>query len=259
MTSEKITAKIEALDYLLGKVSRYLKNNQYVYLRAFTSWKDGYNEIATELNTENILRVPIFKLGPADFSPTGKSIKMATVDKFVKTVRHQINRLEEKASELAEKEQQISALPPLLERYITCDDRRDSGCPPGDNKQIFVALPAGDKALKRYQQGIYPVLEAWKQKVFLANQPLINEEDLGEICRQLYLSQQAVFDLAGQASHVMFALGLAYGLGKQVLVLQPQGEQPITAEETKNHCAYTGPDNLRQKLDLLIAETRAEE
>ena len=254
MDVAQLAEQIEEFNYLLGKISKYLKNNQYVYLRAFDSWKDGYNQLAARLNADKTVTVPVFKLSPFDYSPTGKSIKMASVEKFVRTINHQVIRLSDKIEELnrAAAEQLIPPHP--LARFFHRDSEGKPVEPPQAENRVFVAIPAGEAELKLFWQGIQPALETQGLSFFRSDRPLLDDAALCELCQELHSCRLAIFSMSGQAPNVMLALGLAYGVGKPVVILQQQSDALLGEMSNNGYVRYAGADDLKNSLRALLPQ-----
>jgi hypothetical protein len=254
MDVAQLSKLVDEFDYILAKISKYLKNNQYVYLRAFDSWKDSYNKAAAQLNADKTITVPIFKLSPIDYSPTRKSIKMASVEKFVKTINHQVVRLQDKIDELNKTaEQQIIRKYPL-ERFFhrTCDGIPI--IPPPAEQRIFIAIPPGDADLKLFWQGIQPALETHGLSFFRTDQPLIDDAALSELCQELHSCRLAILNLSGQTSNVMLALGLAYGIDKPLIILQAQDNVTLGEQNNNGYLRFTGADDLKRALGARLSQ-----
>lgn len=253
MDAAQLSEYVSELNYLLAKISKYLKNNQYVYLRAFDSWQKNYNLLAQQLNSAKTISVPSFKLSPIDYSPTGKSIKMASVEKFVKTINHQVIRLEDKIAELTK-----AAENKEVSHALECFFHRDRDGQPVEpalaDKRVFVAIPAEEAELQLFWQGIQPALETQGLSFFRADRPQLDDAALCELCQELYSCRLAIFNLSGQAPNVMLALGLAYGIGKPVVILQPAGASPLGEVSNIGYIRYTGATHLKTSLRALLPE-----
>ncbi len=252
MDIAQLAELIDEFNYILARVQKYLKNNQYVYLRAFNSWHEGYNHAAARLNADKTLTVPIFKLGPVDYSPTGKSIKKASVERFVKTISHQVGRLEDKIEALNRAaEEKLTASHPL-ESFFHRDTAGTPVEPPPADKRIFVAIPAGEGDLKLFWQGIQPALETQGLSFFRADRALLDDAALCELCQELHSCRLAIFNLSDQAPNVMLALGLAYGIGKPVIILQQQSDVTLGELSNNGHLRYTSAADLKTALKAML-------
>ncbi|HEY5673334.1 MAG TPA: hypothetical protein VIR78_06510 [Malonomonas sp.] len=252
MDTAQLTELLDEFNYLLGRVSKYLKNNQYVYLRAFDSWNDSYNSLAERLNADRTLSVPRFKTSAVDYSPSGKSIKLASVEKFVKMINHQISRLEEKIESLNKATEIKHAAFQALQQFFHRDADDLPVVPPLADKRIFIAIPAGDTELQLFWQGIQPALETQGLSFFRADREQLDDAALCEICQQLYSCRLAIINLSGQAANVMFTLGLAYATGKPLVLLQQREDAPLGETSNTSYLRYTGAADLKASLRALL-------
>ncbi len=253
MDISEFSQLLDDLNYLLARISKYLKNNQYVYLRAFQSWQDGYNQAAERLNSDKTLRVPVFKLTPVDYSPSGKSIKQESVAKFIKTVSHQVGRLEDKINELKLAAAGTLARESPLKRFFHRGSDGTPIEPPATDKRVFVAVPAGESASNTFWQGIQPALETQGLSFFLADRPKFDDAALCNLCQELHSCRLAICNISGQAANVMLALGLAYGTGKPVIILQQQDEVTLGALANSGYVRYSGNTDLKTDLSSILA------
>jgi hypothetical protein len=257
MDAAQLTELAAEFKYILARISKYLKNNQYVYLRAFDSWLQGYNSAAARLNAEKTLTVPIFKLGPIDYSPSGKSIRPASVDKFIKTISHQIIRLEDKVEELNKSAAKHQSTEHPLEKFFSRDSGGTPVVPQLSENRVFVAIPAGEAHLGIFWQGIQPALEIQGLSFFRADRALLDDSAFCELCQELLSCRLAIFDLSGQAANVMLALGLAYGIGKPVVILQQQQEMTLGGVNNLAYVRYAGAAEIKTALCEILPQLLA--
>lgn len=257
MTSTELTQAVEDLNYLSARISKYLKNNQYVYLRAFDSWQESYNQIAGELNSRKLLSAPLFTLSIRDYSPSGKSVKQDSVGKFCKTISHLLARLEDKISVLEQARKEQQAKTAALEVFFPRDGEGKPIVPPSAENRVFVSIPAGEADLQLFWQGIQPALEMQGLSFFRADRPLLDDVALCELCQELHSCRLAIFNLSGQAPHVMLALGLAYGIAKQVVILQQQDGASLGALGNHGYLRYSNPDEIKTALSAVLPKLLA--
>jgi hypothetical protein len=254
MDAAELRQLADDFNYLLGRISKYLKNNQYIYLRPFQSWQDNYHQIAGRLNANGAVRVPEFKLTPADFSPSGKSIRQECLDRFTRTLGHQVGRLEDRIRQLEAAAAEKLARRSPLERFFHRDSNGQPIEPPPAEKRILVAVPCGEPSLHTFWQGIQPALETQGLSFFLVDRPIVDDAALCLLCQELHSCGLAICDLSGQATHVMLALGLACGTGKKLVILQQQGEAPLGLPAGHGHIRYTNAAELKTALTALLAQ-----
>jgi len=249
-----LTRLVDDFNYLLGRISKYLKNNQYIYLRPFQSWQDSYSQVAERLNADGAIRVPVFKLTPADFSPSGKSIRQECLDSFVRIIEHQVGRLEDRIRTLESAAAEQLACRSSLERFFHRDSNGLPVEPPPAEKRILVAVPGGEASLHTFWQGIQPALETQGLSFFLADHPVIGDADLCLLCQELYSCRLVLCDISDRTAHVMITLGLAYGTGKKLIILQRQGEPPLGLLANQGHIPYRNAAELKTALTALLAQ-----
>ncbi|MCF6178010.1 MAG: hypothetical protein L3J63_01285 [Geopsychrobacter sp.] len=252
MDAAQLSEFVDEFNYILGKISKYQKNNQYVYLRAFDSWMGSYNAAVERLNADKTLTVPLFKLRPDDYSPTGKSINKASVVKFIKSINHQVLRLEEKIDELHEAAALQLAVPHPLTVFFTRDNEGQPLDPPADEQRVVVVVPATAEGRLLFHQGIQPVLESQGFSCFNLECSMLDDVGLSELCREPYACRLAIFDLCGQSAKVMLALGLAYGIGKPVIMLHPQHEAPLGTLQNIDTLGYGDNADIKSMLTLSL-------
>lgn len=245
---------VDEYNYLLARISKYLKNNQYVYLRAFESWQDAYNQAAARLNAGKVISVPIYKLSPVDFSPSGKSIKQECVVKFVRSIHHQVDRLEEKIRALNKAaEEKRSRTSPLAGFFHRGADGKPVEPLPADHR-VFVAMPPGAADALLFWQGVQPALEMHGLSFFRSDRVEVDDAALSELCQELHACRLAIFNLSDRAPNVMLALGLAYGIGKPVIVLQRQDETPLGAQVNNGYLRYASAADIKKTLGSMLAQ-----
>ncbi|PNU21005.1 hypothetical protein C2E25_04170 [Geothermobacter hydrogeniphilus] len=246
---QQLSGVIEQLNYILGKIRLYRKQNQYVYLRPFASWNKDYNQVAETLKAQRLLSVPLFKLKDVDFSPSGKSIRPEAVDRLVRTIRQQLVRLEEKLEEL----EKAAVVPRPLERFFPRDREGRPIEPPAEDDLALVVVPAGTAGDPLFRRGIQPALAARGFRCFRAEGFLADSDGFAELCRRLHACRLVILDLAGCSPEAMLALGLACGCGKPVILLQP-GEASAVVPVGSALLPYDDAATVAEELDAILTK-----
>jgi hypothetical protein len=177
---------------------------------------------------------------------------MASVEKFVKTINHQIVRLQDiidtmnKATEV-----KLAAFQPL-QKFFHRDADGLPVEPPLANKRVFIAIPAGEAELQLFWQGIQPALETQGLSFYRADRQQLDDAALCELCQQLHSCRLAILNLSGQAPNVMLALGLAYGVGKPLIILQRQGDATLGEINNSGYLCYVGAADLKTSLRSML-------
>jgi len=254
MERSQLVEQLEELNYILGKISRYRKQNQYVYPRPFASWQEEYNDIVVRLREARVLSASVFALAAKDMSPSGKSVLEDAVERLIRAIGHQASRLEEKIAGLDRAGGDGPALSSALERYFP---RGDDGTLhlPQVEERAFAVVCSGEDGARLLREGIGPVLRSQGIPWAGLDRAPADDTDLGDLVRTLYSSRLVILDLTGQSPQVMFALGLAYALGRETILLRPRGDED-TVEAYYGRCLnYTGTDQLRVALGEMLRGT----
>ncbi|TYO99367.1 hypothetical protein EDC39_103213 [Geothermobacter ehrlichii] len=251
MDRRELTGLIGELDHILGVISRYRKQNQYVYPRPFESWCNGYNRILDQLADAD-LPVAHFRLEKDDYSPSGKSIRPESVDRLVESIRALIAHLEERVEELTRALEEKLAAPHPLAEYFPRDADGSPIEPSPVKNLVLVAVPAGAVGERLLREAILPVLEARGLDCCRAQGFLVDEAAFAELCRQLCACRLAVFALARRDPGVMLALGLARGIGKPLLTLQPRSEGAV-AVLGEAGLTYSDAEELKAELGRMLS------
>ncbi len=149
----------------------------------------------------------------------------------------------------------VSAHP--LEKFFHRDNEGIPIAPALTDKRVFIAIPGGEADLKLFWQGIQPALETKGLSFFRADRPLLDDAALCELCQELYSCRLAVFNLAGLAPNVMLALGLAWGIGKPVITLQPQCDTAFGEPNNNVLVRYADAADLKVSLRAILTKLLA--
>ena len=125
------------------------------------------------------------------------------------------------------------------------------GCPlnPQEKKnKVFVAMPFDDEYFAGYKYGIKIVLEQSGVEHFKADNKISNKDIMCKICEQLQSCGKVIADISGLNPNVMLELGLAYGLGKEVIVLKDKKTTTISDLGSIEYIEYAHVGELQQKL-----------
>jgi len=255
MERSQLVEQLEELNYILGKISRYRKQNQYVYPRPFASWQDDYNRIVTRLKEEGILSAPVFALKGDDMSPSGKSVGVDAVERLVKTIVSQVGRLEETLEALDRAAGERPTVPPALQGYFPRGEDGEVLVPPLEERVCVVVRSGGD-GQRLLQEGIVPVLRTQAIPWASFDRIPVDEENFAELVRELYASRVVALDLAEPSPQVMFALGMACALARQVLLLRPAGTQAEGETLPGFRLEYANTDHLRAALGEMLRAAR---
>ena len=124
------------------------------------------------------------------------------------------------------------------------------GCPHNvtpDPQQVFVGLPPDTHDLYKY--GIYPALvDGVKLVPIRIEENIDNVDRLCHACQYIQGARYALLDVSAWDASVLFYLGLAYGLGREVVLIKRRGSEVPLAPEGMECLEYANADELRDKL-----------
>jgi hypothetical protein len=127
-----------------------------------------------------------------------------------------------------------------------------TGCPKQvqlDPQQVFVGMPFRAEFEDAYEYGIRrPLEEKLGLKVWRADQEPKNIDLMCKICEGLQSSRYAVLNISGWNANVFFELGLAYGLGRETLIVKDRESQVPTDLKGIEYFEYGHSGELRKKL-----------
>jgi hypothetical protein len=126
-----------------------------------------------------------------------------------------------------------------------------TGCPKRvqlDPQQVFVGMPLRDEFEDAYEYGIRRPLEELGLTVWRADEELKNIDLMCKICEGLQSSRYAVLNISGWNANVLFELGLAYGLGRETLIIKDRESQVPTDLKGIEYFEYGYSGELREKL-----------
>jgi nucleoside 2-deoxyribosyltransferase len=86
--------------------------------------------------------------------------------------------------------------------------------------RVFIGMPIRKKFAHIYTHGIVPTLEKIKLEPWKADEEPNNIDIMCKICEHLQESQYAIINITDWNPNVLFELGLAYGLGKTVVIIK---------------------------------------
>lgn len=125
------------------------------------------------------------------------------------------------------------------------------GCPLNpdyQNNKIFIAMPFSDEYKDSYNYGIVPVLDGLGYQYYKADNEITNKDIMCKICQQIQSCQMAIINISGLNPNVMLEQGLAYGLGKPVIILKDKATKAISDLGSIEYIEYSHAGDLQQKL-----------
>lgn len=125
------------------------------------------------------------------------------------------------------------------------------GCPinpPFQRNKIFIAMPFSTEYLDSYNYGIVPALNAFGYEHYKADNEINNKDIMCKVCQQIQSCKMAIINISGLNPNVMLEQGLAYGLGKPVIIIKDKNTKEISDLGSIEYIEYSHALDLQQKL-----------
>lgn len=106
-------------------------------------------------------------------------------------------------------------------------------------------MPFCDEYVDSYKYGIVPVLEALGLRHFKADNEINNKDIMCKICKEIQSCSMAIINISGLNPNVMLEQGLAYGIGKPVIIIKDRSTKAIS---DLGSIEYSHAHDLQQKL-----------
>ena len=233
---------------LHDRIEIYSKNNEYVYADVYKSWVKEYNYLLDKYNTLVNLNITHMSCNTYDLSSTQKTVRNATIEYFLNTLTGLIEKIK---SDIETARLKITEKKILPHQMRKCFKIGSEGCPLNpdyQNNKIFIAMPFSDEYKDSYNYGIVPVLDGLGYQYYKADNEITNKDIMCKICQQIQSYQMAIINISGLNPNVMLEQGLAYGLGKPVIILKDKATKAISDLGSIEYIEYSHAGDLQQKL-----------
>jgi hypothetical protein len=218
--------------YQLGRLKRKMKsyqdNNTYVYTDVFKTWVNEFNTIMVEYNRNFDGRILSYEIQNRDFSGTGKTIKPYAVDAFESEIEESIKRFQAELENI-KKEQKQKQIP--VHQMRKCFKTGVDSCsvnPVYDKNKAFIAMPFDEAYTDAYEYGIKLALKNLGMTYYRADSDVANVDIMCKICREIQSCRVVIANISSLNPNVMLELGLAYGIGKNVMIIKDKNTKNIS-------------------------------
>ncbi len=109
-------------------------------------------------------------------------------------------------------------------------------------------MPFPDEYLDSYNYGIVPALSALGLKHFKADNEISNKDIMCKVCQEIQSCSIAIINISSLNPNVMLEQGLAYGLGKPVIIIKDINTKAISDLGSIEYIEYSHAYDLQQKL-----------
>lgn len=223
-----------------------IKAEGYVYADTYRGWLSEYNSIVKKYNNLTSANLSMRSVADYELSSTQKTVRTDIANSFTQAVKDLSNKIE---TEVATEQNKETPIP--LHQMRVCFKTGTRGCPcnPTEIKgKVFVAMPFNDDYWDSYEYGIKIALEQSGVEHYKANDEISNKDIMCKICEQLQSCSKVIANISGLNPNVMLELGLAYGLGKDVIVVKDKKTTTISDLGSIEYIEYAHAGELQQKL-----------
>lgn len=242
------------LNQLYNKASRHINERKsadgYVYANTYRGWLNEYNKIARTYNDLTGANLSMKSVQEYELSSTHKTVRSDMASAFVQSVKDLANRVDSEIQIEQNKENPIPA-----HQMRVCFKTGARCCPlnpPEKKNKVFVAMPFSDDYKDSYEYGVKLVLEQHGIEYYKADNEISNRDIMCKICRELQSCGKVIVNISGLNPNVMLELGLAYGLGKEVIVIKDKKTTSISDLGSVEYIEYSHAGELQQKLPLVL-------
>lgn len=236
------------INNLHDKAEIYSKDNEYVYTDVYKTWIKQYNRLLDKYNALTNLSLAHMSYNIYDLSTTQKTVRNATVKFFLANLSNLVRKIESDIETNRIKMTEEKIAPHQMRK---CFKIGIEGCPLNPDYQsnkIFIAMPFSDDYKDSYNYGIIPVLDGLGYQYYKADNEITNKDIMCKICQQIQSCQMAIINISGLNPNVMLEQGLAYGLGKPVIILKDKATKAISDLGSIEYIEYSHAADLQQKL-----------
>lgn len=257
MVSSKIQ-QLNTIKYELVQLYIKIKNHidekisadSYVYADTYRGWIDEYNQVIKKYNAFTSANLVLKNISDYELSGSQKTVRNDAAKSFAQSVKNLSDKIE---TEIASEQNKESPVP--LHQMRRCFKLSAKGCPLNpieDINKIFVAMPFSDDYKDSYEYGIKLVLEQKGLIHFKADNEIKNKDIMCKICEQIQSCGKIIANISGLNPNVMLELGVAYGLGKEVIVIKDTKTTTINDLGSIEYVEYAHAGELQQKLFSIL-------
>lgn len=230
------------------KLEIFHRGSEYIYADTYREWIKEYNDLLRKYNTLYGLDVSLMTYTSTDLSSSQKTVRNAAVDVFIAKIFELIKNIEDDIEQIKKEQYETKIMPHQMRKCFKLGSKCCSLNPEYKRNKAFIAMPFAPEYADSYEYGIKPALSASGYEYFRADGELNNKDIMCEICFQLQLCGLAIINISALNSNVMLELGMAYGLGKPVIILKDSSTKQISDLGCIEYVEYHNAYELHQKL-----------
>jgi hypothetical protein len=231
-------------------IEERLSSEKYVYADTYSGWINEYNQTIKKYNDLTLTDLSLKKVSDYELSSSGKTIRTDVAKSFVQGIKELSDKINTEIATMQNKETPIA-----MHQMRKCFKLKTIGCPlnPIEKKsKVFVAMPFSDDYRDSYEYGIKIALEQSGIEYYKADGEINNKDIMCKICGELQICGKVIVNISGHNPNVMLELGLAYGLGKEVIVIKDKNTSSISDLGSMEYIEYAHAGELQEKLRAIF-------
>jgi hypothetical protein len=119
-------------------------------------------------------------------------------------------------------------------------------------KQIVIAISFAEEYQDLYKYAIRPALDEVKLIAWKADENISNIDIMCKVCHAIQESSGLIADITNWNANVLFDLGLAYGIGKNsILIKKEKADVPVDLKGIE-YISYKSIDDLKRNLSIYL-------
>ena len=248
MNMNKLQALVYELRGLRDKAKIHCENSEYVYANVYRGWVNEYNTLLEKYNALAELRLTPMKYTQSDLSSTQKTVRDATIQYFIKTMESLAEKIENDVEIERTKSEEVLTPNHQMRKCFKLGIDRCPINPAFQKNRVFVAMPFEKSYLDSYNYGIVPALSSLGLEHYKADNEITNKDIMCKICKEIQSCGLVIINISGLNSNVMLEHGMAYGLGKSVIIIKDKSTKAISDIGSLEYIEYEHAYDLMQKL-----------
>jgi hypothetical protein len=227
-------------------IEERMASDGYVRSEVYRGWLGEHNQIINKYNALTSANFSQRNVEEYELSSTQKTVHFDVVKSFAQSIKKLADDIE---SDIAAEYSKESPIP--IHQMRVCFKTGARGCPlaPSEKKnKVFVAMPLSEDYKDSYEYGVKIALEQKGIEHFKADNEISNKDIMCKICKELQSCGKMIANISGLNPNVMLELGLAYGLGKDVIVIKDKKTTTVSDLGSIEYIEYSHAGELQQKL-----------
>lgn len=248
MNTQKLESFAFELRSLFDKAKIYKGNNEYIHTDVYISWVNEYNGLLKKYNAQTKLGLSPMTCNQHDLSSTQKTVKESAVQYYIKMLDDLAEKIENDIEHIRAKAKERIMPSHQMRKCFKLGIDQCPINPPFQRGKVFIAMPFDNAYLDSYNYGIVPALNSLGLEHYKADNEINNKDIMCKICEELQTCSMVIVNISGLNPNVMLEHGLAYGLGKPVIIIKDRATKAISDIGSLEYIEYEHAHDLMQKL-----------